>query len=52
MHNSAVFRMPATMQSYYSDQSVIKESVLWNRACDVLMETATVNVKEAETGDE
>ena len=41
-----------TMQSYYSDQSVIKESVLWNRACDVLMETATVNVKEAETGDE
>lgn len=41
-----------TMQTYYSDQNVIKESVLWNRACDVLLETATVNVKEAETGDE
>lgn len=45
------FKDAATMESYYSDKTVIKESVLWNRVCDILMSTATVKEKEAETGD-
>lgn len=38
----------ADMEKLYSDQTVIKDSVLWNRVCDVIMETAVI--KEAEKG--
>lgn len=40
------FASAEVMDSMYADQRVIKDSVLWNRACDIIMSTATV--KETE----
>lgn len=37
-----------TMKMYYGDLNVLKDSVLWNKACDVIMETATVTEQEPE----
>ena len=33
---------------YYGDLNVLKDSVLWNKACDVIVETATVTEQEPE----
>lgn len=38
------------MENMYSDQKVVKDNVLWNKACDVMMETATIT--EAEETEE
>lgn len=37
-----------TMKMYYGDLNVLKDSVLWNKACDVIMATATVTEQEPE----
>ena len=37
-----------TMKMYYGDLNVLKDSVLWNKACDVIVETATVTEQEPE----
>lgn len=39
----------AAMEKLYTDKSVIKNNVLWNRVCEVFLETATV--KETEKTD-
>lgn len=43
------FEDAAQMESMYSadNQSLIRDSVLWNRACDVLMDTAVIKEKQA-----
>lgn len=38
-----------TMKMYYGDLNVLKDNVLWNKACDVIMETATITEQESET---
>lgn len=42
----------ATMEKLYTDKSVIKNNVLWNRACEVILSTATLNEKEADAETE
>ncbi len=37
-----------TMKMYYGDLNVLKDSVLWNKACDVIVATATVTEQEPE----
>lgn len=41
-----------TMKMYYGDLKVLKDSVLWNKACDVIMSTATITEQEAEANTE
>ena len=41
-----------TMKMYYGDLNVLKDSVLWNKACDVIMGTATVTEQEPEADTE
>ena len=41
-----------TLETYYTDKNVIKDSVLWNRACEIIRSTATIKEKAVETGDE
>ena len=43
------FEDAEAMRSMYSEsnQDIIKNSVLWNRACDVLMETAVITETQA-----
>ena len=40
------------MKMYYGDLKVLKDSVLWNKACDVIMSTATITEQEAEANTE
>lgn len=40
------FADAAVMESMYTDQRIIKDSVLWNKACDIMMSTAVI--KETE----
>lgn len=37
-----------TMKMYYGDLNVLKDSVLWNKACEVIVATATVTDQEPE----
>ncbi len=37
-----------TMKMYYGDLNVLKDSVLWNKACEVIVSTATVTEQEPE----
>lgn len=39
------FESAEAMESMYSDQQTLKEGVLWNVACNVLMETAKIEEK-------
>lgn len=46
------FKDAETMESYYSDKETIKNSVLWNHACNILMETAVITEKEADAQEQ